>query len=456
MPGAVLLNWFTAKLGVRPAQASLPLKYAIPARASDIGLGVFAPMLRCGALCLSVWLGVLGAADAQVPGKPRGQVAPGESVQEQARKVGQADARLIEVYRLIGQGQSRGALERARELVQKFPDFQLAQLVYGDLLSAQARPLRGFGDVPEPIAAAANGNLADLREESLLRLRALRERPPAGHLPSQFLRLSARNRHAIAVDASKSRLYLFANGPQGMQLVADYYISVGRQGIQKALEGDLRTPVGMYFITSNLDPRALQEFYGVGALPINYPNPLDVRLGRTGSGIWLHGTPPTQFARAPRATDGCVVLANPDLAHIISTVETRTTPVLIAKTINWVPTERRQAESVHFENTLMAWNEARQRGDVDAAMAFYTADFNASGRDLAEQRKAMESSVRRLRGRSAELKDLSILRWTDGQADSMVVTFGDVAQGQTTGPVVRQYWLRQGGNWRIFFERVLA
>ena len=34
---------------------------------------------------------------------------------------------------------------------------------------------------------------------------------------------------------------------------------------------------------------------------------------RTGSGIWLHGTPPDQFARAPLATDGCLVLANPDL-----------------------------------------------------------------------------------------------------------------------------------------------
>jgi hypothetical protein len=44
--------------------------------------------------------------------------------------------------------------------------------------------------------------------------------------------------------------------------------------------------------------------------------PTDARRGKTGSGIWLHGTPPDQFVRAPKATDGCVVLANPDLERM--------------------------------------------------------------------------------------------------------------------------------------------
>ena len=115
--------------------------------------------------------------------------------------------------------------------------------------------------------------LADLREESRIRLKALRERPRPGSIPSQFLALSPRTRHAIAVDTSKSRLYLFENSAEGLKLIADYYTSIGKSGIEKNLEGDQRTP-------------------------------LDVSRGKTGGGIWLHGTPPGQFSRAPKASDG--------------------------------------------------------------------------------------------------------------------------------------------------------
>jgi len=178
------------------------------------------------------------------------------------------ESRLIEVYRLTGAGQTREALQRAESLVHDHPNFQLAQLVYGDLLTTRIRPVRDFGDVPATLASGQGvQTLADLRHESQMRLKALRERPPAGTIPSQFLALSPRNRHAIAIDASRSRLYLFENTPQQLRLVADFYISVGKSGIEKMVEGDARTPLGVYFIVSNLDPKSLSDFYGSGACP---------------------------------------------------------------------------------------------------------------------------------------------------------------------------------------------
>ncbi len=375
------------------------------------------------------------------------QADPGES--------GLAEKRLIEVYQLAAKAQMPEALAKAESLVHDFPHFQLAQLAYGDLLAARARPVRTMGDIPEPMLKAGAPALAELLGESQMRLKALRERPPTGAVPSQFLALSASNRHAIAIDASRSRLYLFENRPGGLTLVADYYISIGKSGLEKNAEGDLRTPLGVYFITSNLDPKSLKDFYGSGALPINYPNVLDSKRGKTGKGIWLHGTPPGQFSRAPQATDGCVVLANPDLSHIIRTVEVRTTPVVISQRLNWVMPNSVRSESKPFEAALTAWQSAKSSGNIDRLLSFYSPDFNSNGKTLSEWTPALRSELDQVRGRAIALKDLSLLRWTDS-ADTMVVTFGEVAGGNRTGPTKRQYWARQGSHWKIFFEGVIG
>ncbi len=413
-------------------------------------------------LCLATAFALAaGPADAASTSKKKQRKAQSERREASARAPARAqvrpdgEARLIEIYKLIGQARGREALAGAERLVADHPNFQLAQLVYGDLLAAQSRPVRTLGDVPDTTAKAGAPMLADLREESALRLRALRERPPAGAIPAQFLTLSPRNRHAIAIDASRARLYLFENSAAGMKLVADYYISVGKSGIEKSAEGDLRTPLGVYFITSNLDPKTLKEFYGAGALPINYPNPYDARRGKTGSGIWLHGTPPTQFSRAPKATDGCVVLANPDLERIIGTVEVRTTPVVIAQTLTWVTPQSVQPDTRRFEEVLQAWRSAKASGDAARTLSFYALDFSSNGKNLAEWTPALRAELDKARGRDIELKDLSLLRWSD-TAETMVVTFGEVATGSKAGPTKRQYWLKQGQQWKIFFEGIIG
>lgn len=367
---------------------------------------------------------------------------------------GVAEARLIEVYKLIGHAQHREALAKADQLVAEFPHFQLAQLVHGDLLAAQTRPIKTFGDVPESLASGSSAALAELREESQRRVRALRERPVAGTVPSQFLALSQKTKHAIAVDASRSRLYLFENTATGLNLVADYYISVGKAGTAKTAEGDQRTPLGVYYITSNLDPKSLKDFYGSGALPISYPNMLDSKRGKTGGGIWLHGTPPNQFSRAPQATDGCVVLANPDLQHIIRTVEVRTTPVVIATQLQWVAPQSARAEGKPFEDALLGWRNAKTSGNLQQVLTYYTPDFNSNGKTLTQWAPILKTEIDQTQGRTIQLKDVSYLRWTDA-ADTMVVTFGEVADGARVGWTKRQYWIRQENQWKIFFEGVI-
>ena len=370
-----------------------------------------------------------------------------------SRADGYSEQRLLEVFALMARGQSKEALERVEKLVQDHPNFQLAQLVYGDLLAARTRPLQSLGDMAPDTARAGAAALADLLEETKQRMGNVKERPPEGFVPSQFLKMSPQTRSAIAIDASRSRLYLFENTPNGLQLKADYYVSVGKAGVSKTQEGDQRTPLGVYFISSRLDRKTLTDFYGIGALTLNYPNMLDVRRGKSGSGIWLHGTPPNQFARAPHSTDGCLVLSNPDIRTLIETTTVRNTPVVVASQLVWKSPKQLEDPAKAFSVTLESWRAAKASGDIKRTLAFYTPDFSSYGKNLDQFTLMLKAEMKASKGRDVELKDLSYFLWNDS-AETMVVSFGEVTSGQRTGMHKRQYWVRSSNEWKIFFEGV--
>lgn len=367
----------------------------------------------------------------------------------------QAEKRLLGIYELIGSGRYREALQKAEQLVKDVPHFQLAQLVYGDLLASRIHVVKTLGDVTPEAAAAAGLTLGDLRQESQRRLEALRERPPANTIPSQFLKIAMRSKHVIAVDASRSRLYLFENTPSGPRLLRDYYVSVGKAGVSKAIEGDQRTPLGVYYVTGLLNRKTLGDFYGSGALPINYPNMLDLRRSKSGRGIWLHGTPSSQFARAPQATDGCLVISNPDLHHLSSTVEVQTTPIVVASKLTWVSPASLEPVKGNFETVLQEWRTAKSRGDWAQVQGFYASDFNSYGRNLSQWLPELKAETAKARSRQLQIKDLTLLSWVDTE-EVMVVTFSELGRGAASGPLKRQYWVKIDKRWKIFFEGVIG
>ncbi|MGI9134503.1 MAG: L,D-transpeptidase family protein, partial [Rhodoferax sp.] len=205
---------------------------------------------------------------------------------------------------------------------------------------------------------------------------------------------------------------------------------------------------------SRLEQKALKDYYGRGALPINYPNRLDVKRGKSGAGIWLHGTPSNQFARPPQASDGCVVLANPDLERILRTVEIGTTPVVIAAQLEWVDRGRAMTERKPFEARFQAWIEAKVGGSLEQVLTFYASDFDSYGQNLDQWLPLIKEEMAEKRGRKVDLKDVSYLQWIDG-TDTMVVNFSEVVHGRLVGTTKRQYWTRAAGQWKIFFEATL-
>ena len=392
--------------------------------------------------------GLAAAATEQTGGLV---IAERTAVASSPRSQGASEARLLAVYRLMAEGDNRKALEQAEQLVRDTPNFQLAQLLYGDLLAARTRTLKSMGDIPASNSDQGSTTLADLKDEFQRRVAAAKERPAEGTLPAQFLKIAPQTRTAIAIDTSRSRLYLFNNDAKGLHLAADYYVSIGKAGTVKSQEGDQRTPLGVYFITSNLDTKALNDFYGAGAMPINYPNILDIKRGKSGSGIWLHGTPPQQFSRAPRSTDGCIVLSNPDISALIRRVSVGDTPVVVASQLSWKPDSQLQAQARPFETTLNAWREAKMAGDLNKLLAFYTPDFSSYGKSMDQYLPQIKAEIKAINRHNVQLKDLSYLHWNDS-SETMVTTFGEVVDGHRTGNRKRQYWVRSNKDWQIFFE----
>ena len=376
-----------------------------------------------------------------------------------------AEARLLKVIDLVQQQKLNVALQEAARLTSDVPHFQAAQLVYADLLRYKTGQAGAFSPAPLPEAgavrvkhtpppSAAPGadsmeQLRGLQDEIKRRVQGANALPATGSIPAEFLSLAPSVRQAIAIDASKSRLYLFANEGGKLRLTGDYYVSVGKLGMGKLEEGDQRTPEGVYFIGRQIPGPKLPEFYGKGALTVNYPNDWDKAVGRSGSGIWLHGTPPDQFARLPLASDGCMVLANTDLTYLMQTVG-RLSPVLVRERLHWVAAADASMgrERDAFLSVLDRWQQGWSQADAQPALApLYQADWRSSAGGQAMQER-MASAFKG----GAALQDISVFAWKDAQGEIRIANFRLKAKNQADPLSLRQYWRKVGSEWKLFSE----
>ncbi len=344
------------------------------------------------------------------------------------------------------------ATQRVEALIAAQPNFRLAHLIRGDLLMARARPLETFGNVAKTVPRE---KVEDLRAEALLRLRAHRDRPNAERVPRYILQMNAEQKHALLVDSRRSRLYVFENVGGRPQFIADYYVSLGKNGIDKAREGDQKTPIGVYHVTANLPRQKLTDFYGAGAYPINYPNAWDKRLGRNGHGIWLHGTPKDTYSRAPRASDGCIVLANADLEAVGRTVQIGLTPVIIADDIEWTDASVLEAERKGLADAFEAWRAGWESRDTERYLSHYAARFSSGDQDLA----AWSAHKRKVNGGKAWIKvtasRVAMLQYP--RENFVVVNFDQDYRSSNLSNTMRkrQYWVKDAGRWRILYEGAL-
>lgn len=271
-----------------------------------------------------------------------------------------SEDRLIAALDNMYRGAFDAALADLDELIEHQPNFQLAHYLQDELLSRRENlPFEAMLH-----AADDDGRHRALVDEALLRWSHHLSTPPPGAVPNAVLQLAPDVRHVVVVDLLRHRLYLWRNDGGDLTLAADFYASIGRGGIGKNREGDLRTPVGVYHVTAYKPDATLPEKYGIGAFPVNYPNGMDRSRGRTGYGIWIHGVPRDTYSRPPLASEGCVVIANGDLQLLRRYLRPGLTPVVFTDDLRWLTSE--QAETRRRE--LLSELKARA-DDIDFADA---------------------------------------------------------------------------------------
>ncbi|MGB4064689.1 MAG: L,D-transpeptidase family protein [Azonexus sp.] len=359
---------------------------------------------------------------------------------------------LTRIFAEIEGNRLSNALQLTENLLRQHPNYRLAHLIKGDLLLARKQPINTFGALTD----APADKVADLRAEAIARLAAYREKPPADFVPRYLLQMQPDQRFAIVVDTKRSRLYLYENDLKNggqPRFVADYYVTQGKLGAEKLAEGDKKTPVGVYHVTANLPRQKLADLYGNGAFPLNYPNEWDKRQGRGGSGIWLHGTPSDTFARPPRASDGCVVLTNQDLDVVAKNLQVGLTPVIISNSVEWLSLDDWAKERSELNNSIDSWRADWESRDTERYLTHYSKRFKAGEQDFAEfsaQKKQVNAGKEWIK---LKIDNLSVFR-NPGKEEVVVVTFDQDYRSNNLNNQMkkRQYWLREGDQWKIIYE----
>ena len=356
---------------------------------------------------------------------------------------------LASIFKSIEGARFDEALVKTEALINTRPNYRLAHLIKGDLLMAHARPVRTMGAAPN----APQERVKDLREEAIARLRGYRERPPKDQIPRYLLQLRPDQKHAVVVDTKKSRLYVYENVNGQPRFVADYYMSHGKLGIDKLKEGDQKTPIGVYHVTASLPKEKLADRYGDGAFPINYPNDWDRRLGRSGSGIWLHGTGSETFSRGPRSSDGCVTLTNADLASLRPLIQVGLTPVIISDEVEWLSRDSWSSERDSLNKAIEQWRRDWESLNTDAYLTHYDKEFDGDGMNLrqwSERKRQVNAGKSWIK---LALANISMFR-NPGKNELVVVTFDqDYKSSNLNGTMKkRMYWIKDGMRWKIVDE----
>ena len=277
----------------------------------------------------------------------------------------------------------------------------------------------------------------------------------ADAVPTSLIRIPESVTTVFVAETIAAQFHRFERGDDGVVLVGSHYMSIGARGPGKETSGDKRTPIGVYFVTEQLDTSRLHEKYGVTAFPLDYPNVWDRRAERDGDGIWVHGVHPDGGQRPERDTDGCIALSNEDILALAPVFRDNVTPVLVTRELTWGDAAQVETLQLQLEDRIVEWAQSAAAGDLHAYLSLYDDDFSRWGMSKGEWSSLVLQSGG-LQPADIVIRDLLLLAYPEeGELYFSRFEMTVVDDGRETTSMTRLYWRRDSlGALKIVAEDV--
>jgi len=345
------------------------------------------------------------------------------------------------------------SITRIKKLLKYYPNSKLGYLMLADLLSS-----RGSGKVIQQFSDNL-GQVNGLRDEIKYRWRYYHDLSSAlsSLIPSNLIQVSVNQKYIIIVDASYARLYIYENTQSRYRFIDSYFMTVGKEGMDKHKAGDLRTPIGVYFVTSYISGDILPSRYGAGAFPIDYPNELDKINKKTGYGIWIHGTELENYNRVPLASDGCISLSNDEFLEIEQYIKTDgSTPVIISDKLIWTDNKSIMQSRKEFKSLIENWKIDWESLNINKYLSHYSKENFQSGKHDFESWAKHKTQANSLTNYiKITLNELSIYSYPSLDREILMVSFNQNYQSNTdqSSSEKKQFWEKNSqGKWKIIYE----
>jgi murein L,D-transpeptidase YafK len=202
------------------------------------------------------------------------------------------------------------------------------------------------------------------------------------YLPSNILMLDDKfSHHVILVEKATHKLHLYENTGSHPKLVRTFSTATGKFKGDKSVNGDHKTPEGIYTIYDFYSKEELLrrhgkygEIYGSGAFPMDYPNFIDKQEGKTGGGIWLHSTDDDNRISKGLDSRGCVVVQNQDLKDISQYIELNHTPIIVVQDVFYLSQNTWDRNRKELSEAVQKWANAWKTKDFDTYINSYDKD----------------------------------------------------------------------------------
>jgi len=370
------------------------------------------------------------------------------------------EASLLKGILLFQTGRLVDAISELQKLTKRAPKFQLAHLVLGDLLLARFDQVDSIGtsDLLGKVNSAQEQHIKQLQSEAKARLQGYLSLIDSVDVPRALLTLSHATEYALVVDKNKNRLYVYRNSGPGLppELVDDFYVVLGKKTGDKSRAGDLKTPEGVYFLTSYLSDEKLPPLYGSGAFPVNYPNEYDHRLQKTGNGIWLHGTDKSLYSRPPLDSEGCVVLTNEEFTRISQYVTVGRTPIVISESVDWISSREWLDQNIEVQAALETWRQNWEQANLTAYLEMYSQNFWSKKYDRESWGAYKKQVFSGKRFQKIDLTDISVLAYPDVDNNQPMIVANFIQNYQSNnfnGNLhKRLYMVKEQGAWKVLYE----